>query len=316
MLNTLAPTETMTKDEWKKYRNQGIGGSDVSAVCGLNKYKSQFQLWAEKTGNYDEEPDNEFIYWGKALEPVIRSEFIKRTGFTITTCPVILQHPQYPFMLANIDGIVNTNEGNFIFEAKTASAYLIDEWNIENYVPYQYMLQIQHYMAVTDMQGAYIAALIGGNHFCYHFIKRDAELINMIITLERQFWGYVENNTPPPIDGSEAAKNYINSLFPDVKTTESIVLNDSCLKYVDDFEKYQEQENHYRELKEQSSNELKILIGDNESAVISDKIISWKNISSDRLDTKRLSLELPEIYDKYLNKTAYRRFAVKSRKVE
>jgi hypothetical protein len=44
MLNVLTSTEILTKDQWKEYRNQGIGGSDVAAICGLNKYKSQFQL--------------------------------------------------------------------------------------------------------------------------------------------------------------------------------------------------------------------------------------------------------------------------------
>jgi predicted phage-related endonuclease len=99
------------------------------------------------------------------------------------------------------------------------------------------------------MQGAYIAALVGGNHFCYHFIKRDDEMIDMIIALERQFWNYVEINTPPPIDGSEAAKDYINSLFPASTTTQSITLNDSCLKFIEDFEGYQEKERYCCALK-------------------------------------------------------------------
>jgi len=47
MLNTLVSTETLSKEEWLKYRNQGIGGSDVSVICGINKYKSMFELWVE-----------------------------------------------------------------------------------------------------------------------------------------------------------------------------------------------------------------------------------------------------------------------------
>jgi predicted phage-related endonuclease len=193
---------------------------------------------------------------------------------------------------------------------------LLDEWNVEDYVPYAYQLQVQHYLAVTGMQGAYVVCLVGGNQFFCRFVKRDDELIDMIIKLEQEFWQCVENNAPPPIDGSEAAKNYLNSLFPSSTKGESITLNDSCLKLVDDFEYHELQEKHSRELKDQAANELKLLIGENESAVISDKIITWKNISAERLDTKRLASEMPDIYDRYLNKSSYRRFTIKSRKGE
>jgi predicted phage-related endonuclease len=171
-------------------------------------------------------------------------------------------------------------------------------------------------MAVTDMQGAYVACLVGGNQFFVHFIKRDDELIDMIIKLEQEFWRYVESKTPPPIDGSEAAKKYLSTLFPSSVKGESIVLNDSCLKLVEDFESYLEKERYCCALKEQAANELKLLIGDNESAKISDRIITWKNISQERLDTKRLASEMPDIYDRYLNKSSYRRFTVKSKKGE
>ena len=318
MLNTLVSTETISKEDWLKYRNQGIGGSDVSVICGINKYKSMFELWVEKTiGSVEDEDEKEVAYWGKTLEPVIRAEFVKRTGLTVSTVPSILQHPDYPFMLANIDGYILTDNGNYIFEAKTASAYLLDEWdNADNYVPYGYQLQVQHYMAVTGMQGAYVACLVGGNQFFCHFIERDDELIEMIISLEQKFWEHVESNTAPPIDGSDTAKDYINSLFPASKSTSCITLNDSYIKLVEDFENYESQEKYYRELKDKSANELKMLIGDNESATISNRVITWKNIISERLDTKRLSSEQPEIYQKYLNQSSYRRFTVKQRKAE
>lgn len=316
MLNTLISTETISKEEWLKYRNQGIGGSDVSAICGINKYKSMFELWVEKTiGVVENEDEKEVTYWGRVLEPVIRAEFVKRTGLTVSIVPSILQHPEYPFMLANIDGFIATDSGNYIFEAKTASAYLIDEWTSDGSIPYPYVLQIQHYMAVTGTQGAYVACLVGGNQFCYHFINRDDELIDMIITLEQKFWEYVESSTSPPVDGSDVARDYINSLFP-TSTSSCITLDDSCLKLVEDFESYENQEKHYRELKDKSANELKLLIGDNESATISDRLVTWKNINSERLDSKRLASEQPELYAQYLNQSSYRRFTVKQRKAE
>lgn len=203
MAKIIVSTDNLPYAEWLEYRRRGIGGSDAAVVCGISRYKSPFELWLDKTGQLPEQEAGEPAYWGTLLEPVVRNEFQKRSGIEVTTPKQLLQSEEYPFMLANLDGICEHPElGTCVFEAKTASAYKASEW--ENAIPDEYMLQIQHYMAVTGYKGAYIAVLIGGNSFKWKFIERDEELITMLIKLESDFWAYVQNNTPPPIDGSEA----------------------------------------------------------------------------------------------------------------
>ncbi|HHR2781106.1 TPA: YqaJ viral recombinase family protein, partial [Listeria monocytogenes] len=74
-----------------------------------------------------------------------------------------------------------------ILECKTASAYLAKEWEADE-VPATYLVQIQHYLAVTGKNKAYVAVLIGGNKFIWKEIERDDELINQIIAFELDFW--------------------------------------------------------------------------------------------------------------------------------
>ena len=45
----LANTENIPYEEWLELRKKGIGGSDASIVCGINKYKSPVELWLDKT---------------------------------------------------------------------------------------------------------------------------------------------------------------------------------------------------------------------------------------------------------------------------
>ena len=59
---------------------------------------------------------------------------------------MLLQSEEYPFMFADLDGVINENGEMAIFEAKTASAYKQEVW--EDGVPAPYTLQVQHYMAV------------------------------------------------------------------------------------------------------------------------------------------------------------------------
>ncbi|NLH44914.1 MAG: endonuclease, partial [Acholeplasmataceae bacterium] len=83
MAKLLMTVEQMQdKEAWLKARNSGIGGSDAGIIVGLNKWKSPFQLWLEKTGQVEAESlsDNEFVYWGNVLEQVVADEFTVRTG--------------------------------------------------------------------------------------------------------------------------------------------------------------------------------------------------------------------------------------------
>ena len=106
MPNVLVSAKDMSKKDWLRWRVKGIGGSDASVVCGQNRYKSPVELWMEKTGQIEPKVAGEAAYWGTTLEPLVRAEFVQRTGLPIKHEHAILQHSEYPFMLANLDGIV------------------------------------------------------------------------------------------------------------------------------------------------------------------------------------------------------------------
>jgi len=308
--NVLVSTRNMSKEAWLQWRKKGLGGSDASIVCGLNRYKSPVELWMEKTDQIEPKVAGEGAHWGTLLEPLIRIEFTERTGLQIKHEYSILQHPDYPFMLANLDGIVvDPINGNCVFEAKTTNAYKSDEW-LDN-VPEGYQLQVQHYLAVTNLSGAYIAVLIGGNHFKWHFIARDNDLIAMLIELEKRFWHNVETLTPPAMDGSDASSELLSRLYPNANKKSRIALPDDALPLIAQYEEALNEEKASSERKDEASNKLKALLGDNESGVAGDRIITWKNIVSERLDSKVLKVEQPEIFKKYLSTTSYRRFSIK-----
>ena len=101
----LVKTVNLSHADWLRYRTMGIGGSDVSVIAGINPYKSAYQLWLEKTGQTEPaESENEYTHFGTVLEPVIRKEFMERTGFKVRQKHMLLKSENYPFMLANLDG--------------------------------------------------------------------------------------------------------------------------------------------------------------------------------------------------------------------
>ena len=307
----LASTENMPYADWLELRKLGIGGSDASVVCGINRYKSPVELWLDKTNQLPAQEAGEAAYWGTQLEPFVRVEFTKRTGVEVIHNSELLQSEEHPFMLANLDGICeHPDYGPCIFEAKTASAYKAGEW--EGSIPDEYMCQIQHYMAVTGYKGTYIAVLIGGNTFKWTFVERDEELISMLIELETDFWGHVENMTPPPLDGSEASKNFLSQRFPSSTPKSHITLPDTAVELLAQYDEACVQLEIVTEQKQRAENLLKEMMGENEVGTAGGRVVTWKNISQERLDGKTLKAEHPKLCKKYINRTSYRRFEIKT----
>ena len=307
----LVSTEDMPYADWLEYRKQGIGGSDASVVCGINRYKSPVELWMEKTDQMPSQEAGEAAYWGTQLEPFVRAEFTKRTGIEVIHTMQLLQSEEHPFMLANLDGICDVPDvGKCIFEAKTASAYKASEW--EDTIPDEYMLQVQHYMAVTGYAGTYIAVLIGGNTFKWKFVERDEELISMLIELESNFWHHVEELTVPPLDGSTASAKFLADRFHDSIPKSHITLPDTAADLLAQYDEACEQLEIVTERKQKAENLLKEMMGENEVGTTGDRIVTWKSVSQERLDSKTLKAEHPALYKKYANKSSYRRFTIKA----
>jgi len=265
----------------------------------------------EKTNQLPFQEAGEAAYWGTILEPLVVSEFTKRTGIEVSRQKQLLQSKEHPFMLANLDGLCeHPDYGTVIFEAKTASAYKSSEW--KDAIPDEYMLQIQHYMTVTGYKAAYIAALIGGNTFRWKFIERDEELISMLIQLEADFWEHVQSETPPPLDGSEAAAKFLAERFPSSVPKSQIILPDNAVDLIAEYAAASEQIKAITERKQEAENLLKAMLGNNEIGTTEDHIVTWKNITQERLDSKTLKMEHPTLFKKYANKTSYRRFSIKA----
>lgn len=308
-MRVVVKTNNLPREEWLKYRTQGIGGSDVSIIAGINSFKSVHQLWLEKTGQAEpEQTESEYAHFGTLLEPIVRKEFTARTGIKVRQKHMLLQSEEYPFMFADLDGVINENGKLAIFEAKTASQYKLDTWEEE--VPAGYILQVQHYMAVTGAQKTYIAALVGGNHFVYHVVERDERLIGKIIAMEKYFWEtYVIGGVEPVPDGSEATTNYFNSRFGN-SNGQAIELPEEALAVCEEYERLSEQLKELETARSAAANQLKSYLKEAESGTVGGRKITWKQIYKSSLDQKRLKEEKPDIFEVYTTKSSYRRLSV------
>lgn len=308
--NVLVETEGLSREEWLKWRKRGIGGSDVSCLLGINKWKSEIELWLDKTNQTNELPaESEAMQWGNIMEPIIRNHFAEVTGKPVVEVKAMLQHPEYSYMLADVDGLTVDDSGNpAILEIKTASEYKRSEW--EDDIPTYYQTQVQHYLCVTGVAKAYVAVLIGGNTFRVYEVDADAEIQSMLIAVEQEFWNKVKNMIRPQMDGSDAAKNLLDNIYRG-GIAEQIILPTEAVEYVDQYIEACAEEDNAKAKKQEASNRIKEIMGDYDKAKCLNHTISWKSVSSERLDTKALKEEQPELYQKYVKTSKSRRFTLK-----
>lgn len=294
MSNTSSTLE-MTHQEWLEDRRKGIGGSDVATILGLNKYKSVYQLWLEKTDQIEvTSAQSEAAYWGNTLEEVVAEEFSKRTGKKVRRRNRVFEHSKYPFLRANIDrDIVGENA---VLECKTANQYLANEWE-EDEIPIQYICQVQHYMNVLNLDYVYFAVLIGGQKFVWKKMERDQELIDMITEKLVEFWTEnVEKGIEPAIDGLKATSDFLTQHYLDTDESET-ELNAAFDENIANLARLKGDKKIIEENITLLENELKQALGKAEATIgiTPNNIVSWKKMQSKRLDKKKLIDKYPDI---------------------
>jgi putative phage-type endonuclease len=305
----IAKTNEISHEEWLKLRLKGVGGSDAAAVCGMSRYSSPLDVWLMKTRKKAAEPDNDKMYFGRLLEPIIREEFAKRTGFKVQECPFMFAYKEFPFMISNIDGVVTEPNGNkAVLEIKTTNSVSAIK-DLEDGLPVEYFFQVQHYLAVTNLNKAFVAVLIGGNDFKIQAVERDDEVIQTIIALESKFWSdYVLKEVQPPADFNSS--DALNQLYPK-SNSKTVNLSADADYLVAQYQEIKTAEDELKKAKTECENKLKAMLGENESGIteIGYKVL-WKSYSQSRLDSTKLKAEFPDIAEKFMTSTSGRKFSI------
>jgi len=313
----LVGTKQLPREDWLAVRKQGIGSSDAAAAVGLNPYKSQLELWLEKTGRdsslpkIDPQDEESPAYWGNILEPIVATHYTRRSGHRVRRVNAVLQHPdpKLPWMLANIDREVIGASDVQILECKTAGINGAHLW--KEGVPEYVQLQVMHQLAVTGKQAADVAVLLGGQHLEIHRIERDESLIARLVDLERLFWDYVVSDTPPPADGSASAEQALRCLYPQ-DSGQSVDFSQDmrlCTTFTA-LQKVRESIAQQEKLEAQLKQTLQQAMGDASRATFASGCITWKKAKdSMALDIPRLLNEKPYLQVRYSTiKTGSRRF--------
>lgn len=203
-----------SKEEWLKHRTR-IGGSDAACILGINPWKSNIELWLEKTGQASapDISDKEVVKYGVAAEPLLRELFaldfpeyeVEYFGDNM------ILNDDFPFAAASLDGELTEKETGRkgILEIKTTNilqSMQKEKWN--HRIPDNYYIQLLHYFMVTEFDFAVLKAQLksefNGEIYLqtkHYKIERSEveEDIKFLESSERKFWKQVQDRKRPDL---------------------------------------------------------------------------------------------------------------------
>jgi putative phage-type endonuclease len=275
-------------------------------------------VYASKVAPVDVQPhyNDEAAHWGNVLEPVVAAEFHRRTGYVIGERKALARSTRWPWLLATVDRWVDTaNDGlkyDAILEVKTQSAFKAHEWS-GGQVPNWVLDQVQHYLAVTGFDRAWVAVLVGGQSYQHVEVPASPDYQAAILEATTLFWhDYVLKKREPEPDGLEATTDAIGQRFA-AGGAEPISLDGDveAQMYMRDYRILKQASKRAEQELQAAENWLKQRMGQAEVATLAGlPAMTWKVHERAGIDGDQVRKLLGEATP--LKRTTYRKFAVKS----
>lgn len=215
----MTPTE---RAKWLEERKNGVGASEIAAVCGIHPYETPRSIWMQKKGTLVVE-ENTAMRHGLFVEDFIASEFAELVDIDVSELKMVdtVKHAQFPFMFASPDRLWTQGGEVTVVELKAVGEFAAQNFGAAgtDQVPDHYLLQVGWQMFILGAKKGYLVALIGNREIRpFQFEWNDAMQAVVARAVEECiiFWrDYVEADMPPPLIGHKKDKQIVGSEYPD-----------------------------------------------------------------------------------------------------
>ena len=297
----------MSREQWLKEREKGIGGSDGAAILGLNPYKTADEVYEDKKGLSEEQEDNDRMKAGRLFEDAIAQWYSEKEAEKVANVNRILVHPKYSFIRANVDRrIVGKKK---VLECKNVDGFTFrrGDWGEEytDNVPEYYFIQVHHYMLFPQFgEAGDLAACVGGNQLKTYNFEPDKEIAEMMVETYAHFWDNLEKGIrPDPQNLDDLKRRWSNTVDDAIEATDDIVKMAERLADIKATIKNAEAE------KEKVLFILQGFMKEYSTLNIGgSKAHTWKFQNRTSLDSKKLKEERPEIFSEYQKTSTFRVF--------
>lgn len=290
-----------------------LGGSTMAAAAGIDPWLSRVGLFLRLKG-VTSGPDSEAIEWGKRLEPLVLERMAH--DFDIVAYPddsarVLvngIRDAARPWLVGHPDAWAIMDGARGIAEAKTTNRWA---HRSAGDVPVTWQAQAQTYMHLTDTERAVIGALVDGQRFEVAVVERDDRVMARLLERAEEFYGMLQRDELPPFVGHPDEQDAVRSLYPQAEAR-TVRASKELRKVVDELRLIREQEGAVARERARLESVIQASMGDAETLIGAhdEQLVTWKNTSTKRIDTKGLRAAHPSLADEFTNETTGRRFVL------
>ena len=296
------------RQEWLKYRESGIGSSEVGTILGLNPFETPYQLWRRKKGLDAPKQENFAMKAGHYLEDAVSLFYRDETGKEIIKASagdwlIVNNDREYlrvsPDRTFWIPGRTKSDHKKGILECKTTQM----EVDADK-LPQNWFAQLKYQLGVAELEQGALAWLTMGREFGYRDIMFDKEFFGWMVEEVDKFWtdNIIGNQEPPLYNVDDVVRKYPKNISG--KTVEA---DEKLVDICRELKEIKDEVGGLDSRKKELESAIKMALGDAEALVApggsSAKptiLATWKAAKdSTKFNEKKFAAEKPELYASY-----------------
>lgn len=301
--------------EWLKYRESGIGSSEVATIVGLNPWETPYQLWRRKVGLDAPKQENFAMKAGHYLEDAVSLFWQDETGQQVIKSSAgdwIIRDDERPYLQVSPDrtywliDMPHNNDNKGILEIKTTQK-TIDEDDI----PKHWFCQVIYQLGVAGYQYGSLAWLTQGREFGYKDLAFVPDFFAWLVEEVDKFWfDNIQGKQEP------TAANVQDILLKYNRHTDGkiVEVNDEIFAAYQDLKAVKDELAAIEEKKASLEEKIKMGFGDAEAISYGGQTIAtWKAPKpSNKFDAKAFTAAHPDLAKEFTTPTqGARRFLLK-----
>jgi putative phage-type endonuclease len=317
--------ECAGREAWLRARLDGIGGSEVGALIGVNEYETTWSVWKRKVGT---EPDEELsgapIEWGHRLEEVVAAKTAEEIGLVSRFAGGLWAWPDKPHIRVTPDRFA-TKPRSWktlgIIECKTAgddehweSGTIHPKSSGSGRAPLGYQVQLQWQMGILGVPIGWLGCYV--SNFARDFftveVHFDKDWFAEMVSAADTFWqDNVKGKVIPmhdlrhPVTEELLKAEHPHVIRPSVKLpaeAEQLLREYQVAK-----REFDEAEANLTNLK----NFFRMWTGDAGAGYLGeDKVVGYPVVPSSSFDVTRFREEHPDLAEEYTRKSSHRRLTI------
>lgn len=311
---------------WHRWRQGGIGGSDIAALLGLSNYASPVSLYYEKVGAFDgeREPDSQRQRIGKRMEALLAAEFHDMTGLHVVGEQQQCEHIDNDWARCTVDGFVVAGDlwpGNGprlgTIQMKTDGRF---GW--PDGVPANIRAQCCWEMGVTGLRHCWLIVMFAGFKIEVFEIPWDQDAEDDWEFMLAKATGFWEQNVlagvVPPMDDHPATTRALTEVYADPEGM--VDVDDAGRILVTDLQVAKALTKAAQAEEDRAGNELRAYLGDKTDLIDGWTVpgprsrqgpkpivlASWREQSPRRFDLDLFRVEHPALAEQYLKESTTR----------